>query len=158
MNPRIYISDKKIHVESTLTSLPRGRHYVPVAISNSPPRQPAVAPIPLAGLSLCGAFMSENIIVGIFAGLFGIALEATRQWMTHGNVSQTKTLEDTTSFRQELRAEATRLREERDLWQSKFHEERGKRLKAEWQLEVLEWLRKEGIGELTKDHGDGGAS
>jgi hypothetical protein len=87
--------------------------------------------------------MSENILIGIFAGLFGIALEATRQYMTRGNSREEKATDDASAFRKELLDETHKLRQERDQWQNKYYDERDARLKAEWQLEALEWIRED---------------
>lgn len=87
--------------------------------------------------------MSENIIVGIFAGLFGIALEATRQWMARSNTQEEKVTDDVSAFRKELIYERHKLHKERDEWQAKYYDERDARLKAEWQLEALEWIKED---------------
>lgn len=84
----------------------------------------------------------------LFAALLGLAgaltLELLRHFLSLGQKSAQHTLDDATSFRQDLLGRIGALEDdcaavakERDEWQERYYAERERRVKAEWQVEAL---------------------
>lgn len=83
-----------------------------------------------------------------FAALLGLGgaltLEMLRHFLSLGQKNTQRSLDDATSFRQDLlrrinalEDDCVALAKERDEWQSRYYAERERRAKAEWQIEAL---------------------
>lgn len=88
--------------------------------------------------------MSDSVLAAL-VGLGGaLSLELLRNFLSLGQKSAQHTLDDATSFRQDLLGrigaledDCAALAKERDEWQARYYGERERRAKAEWQVESL---------------------
>ncbi|MDQ3812763.1 MAG: hypothetical protein M3347_02285 [Armatimonadota bacterium] len=94
--------------------------------------------------------MPDSILAAL-AGLCSAGvLEVLRHVLARGQKIAEKSVDDATAFRHDLLARISALEEdqaalakERDEWRDKYYAEREQRVRAEWQLETLEWIAQE---------------
>ena len=87
--------------------------------------------------------MSDPLLAGL-AGLgSAAALEVLRHLLARAAGNSQRTLDDSTSFRQDLLArigsledDCASLSKERDEWQARYYTEREARSRAEWKIEA----------------------